>query len=84
MTKPERKRYILDKLKTAMAAIQSDPKYAWGPPMEFFPPGTVVPENPKTAAAEGLMKAAQKFIDGKLDEAEIKPLYKQYVGLYAK
>lgn len=74
MTKPERKQQIMERLRSNMAAIQNDPRFDW----------TREPSQVTCAAAETLMKAVQKFIDGKLDEGEIKPLYKSYVGMYAR
>lgn len=73
MTKPERKQFILERLRAAMGAIQNDPRYDWNRQSESI-----------CEAAEALMLAVMKFIDGKLDEPEIKPLYKQYVSHYAR
>lgn len=73
MTKPERKQFIYEKLSAALRAIKNDPKFDWSRESEAI-----------CVAAETLVKAIQKFVDGKTTEDEIKPLYKVYVSLYAK
>lgn len=73
MTKPERKSFMLDKLRSAMSAIQSDSKYDWTRQNEAI-----------YEAAEALLKAVHRFIDGKIDEQEVKPFYRAYVGLYVR
>lgn len=72
--KRERKAQIMERLRSSMAAIQNDPRFDW----------TREPSQATCAAADTLMKAVQKFIDGKLGEGEIKMLYKSYVNLYAR
>lgn len=73
MTKPERKQHILERLRSNLAAIQDDPRFDWERTSEEI-----------YSAADTMMKAVQQFIDGKLDEVEIKPLYKAYVSLHDK
>lgn len=74
MTKIERKHHIMGKLRSAMGAIQNDPKYDWARE----------PSEAICTAAETMMKAVQKYIDGKLDEEAIRPLYKAYVQLHVR
>lgn len=71
--KPDRKTHILNKLRTAMHAIQADARYDWSRTSEAI-----------CEAASTLTEATQTYIEEKITEAEIKPLYKSYVKLHLK
>lgn len=73
MTKPERTKYILAKLSTALRAILKDPRYDWSRNSQAV-----------CGAASTLMEQVQEFIEGKCDESALKPLYKQYVAFHLK
>lgn len=66
-----RKAHMMEKLRKAMRAIQNDQKYNWAKESEEI-----------NIAASAMMERVQDFIEGNAGEGEIKPLYKNYVGLY--
>lgn len=68
---PSRKKFILDKLRKAMRAIQGDPRYDW----------TRCSDSICEAASE-LMKMVVRYIDNEVTETEVKALYKSYVSLH--
>lgn len=74
MTKPERQQFIHAKIRSALGAIQNDPRYDWN--KDF--------SDAIGAAAETLGKSLQKFVDGKADENAVKETYKLYVATYAR
>ena len=84
MTKMQRKELMSDRIRTALRAIQSNPGYDWGPSVISFGPFEEVPENPKADAAERLCIAVDEYVEGKIDEDEVKLCYKAWVGLYAR
>lgn len=73
MTQPERRTFILDKLRVALKAILGDPRYDW----------TRTNDNICDAAST-MMERVQDFIEGKCGETTVKPLYKQWVSLHPK
>lgn len=74
MSKPERAQFIHTKIRSALGAIQNDPRYDWN--RDF--------SDAIGSAAEKLGKAIQKFVDGKATEEDVRPFYKAYVGTYAR
>lgn len=74
LTKPERAQFIHTKIRSALRAIQNDPRYDWN--RDF--------SDAIGTAAETLGKALLKFVDGKADEDTVKDTYKKYVAMYAR
>lgn len=73
MSNLERKTFMLAKLRAAMSAIQNDPRYDWTRQSEAI-----------CEAAESLLQAVERFMDGAIEESEVKPFYKAYVSLYTR